>query len=165
MTPAVGPRPPPDQVWVPSSVTTRTRGVLLRAGLGILGVSALLVVVTVVLVLRAPGANGFPDAITRIGGTIGAYLILMAVVGLLNGRQALLGQAFLPGHARRIRRLLVVLWLLSVGMTAVIAYGAAAMPDGPVLTPILLPIGSCVLTGIAVLVARSVLTSAARGRS
>ena len=55
---------------VPSSVTTRTRGVLLRAGLGILGLSALLVVVTVVLVLRAPGANGFLNAITMTGGTI-----------------------------------------------------------------------------------------------
>lgn len=164
-TPAGRPPPPPGQVWVPEPVADRVRGALLGAGLGIVGAGALLVVVTVVMALSVPGANGFPDAMTMGGGTIGAYLIVMAAIVLLNGRHALSGQAFLPGHARRIRQSLVVLWLLSVVMTAVIAYGATALPGAPVLARLLLPIGSCVLTGIAVLVARSVLTPASPARS
>ena len=84
-------------------------------------------------------------------------LVVLAGIGLLDARQVVSGGSFLPGRARRVQRLLLVLFTLSVVIGGMCAYGMVSIGDGPITAPLLVPVAGCLLTALAVVVSRSVL--------
>ncbi|MCA1674549.1 MAG: hypothetical protein LC799_20960 [Actinobacteria bacterium] len=145
------------EVRLAAPVAAGIRAAVSRAGAGFLVAGALLAGVTLVLVLTAPSANGFLGAITIAGGTTGGVLVLLAGIGLLDARRVVSGQSFLVGRARRVQRLLLLLFLLSVVLGGICAYGMVGIGEGPVVASLLAPLAGCLLTALAVAVGRSVL--------
>lgn len=160
MTSAAGPQSSADQAWLPEPVAARIRSTCSRAGFSLLVMGPLLVVLSSVLVLTVPSGNGFLGAVTISGGTAGGSLVLLAGVVLLNARRLVPGRTFQVARARTVRRSIVALWLLSVAVFVVALVGMSGLSDGPTLSALIVPSASGVLTTIAVLVTRSVLTPA-----
>ena len=146
-----------EQVALPAATAAGIRTAVSRAGTGFLVAGALLGGGTVMLVLTAPGGNGFLGAITLAGGTTGGLLVVLAGIGLLDARQVVSGESFLAGRARRVQRLLLLLFTLSVVIGGVCAYGMLSIGAGPIAASLLAPLAGCLLSALAVVVARSVL--------
>ena len=167
---AGGPRQPgpagseqagPEQVALPTQAAAGIRAAVSRAGIGFLVAGALLAGGTPLLVLTAPGGNGFLGAITIAGGTTGGLLVVLAGISLLDARRVVSGGSFLIGRARRVQRLLLLLFTLSVVIGGMCAYGMLSIGEGPIAASLLAPLAGCLLSALAVVVSRSVLRSPA----
>ncbi|MGH4020058.1 MAG: hypothetical protein ACRDT0_12650 [Pseudonocardiaceae bacterium] len=146
-----------EQVAVPASAAAGVRTAVSRAGAGFLVAGALLAGGTPMLVLTAPGVNGFLGAITIAAGTTGGFLVVLAGISLLDARQVVSGGSFLIGRARRVQRLLLLLFTLSVVVGGMCAYGMLTVGEGPIAASLLAPLAGFLLSGLAVVVSRSVL--------
>lgn len=145
------------QVALPAPVAAGIQSSVSRTGIAFLVAGALLTAVTPVLVLTTPGPRGFLGAITISGGTTGGVLVLLAGIVLLDARQVVSERSFLIGRARRVQRLLLLLFVLSVVISGVCAYGMVSIGDGPIAAALPAPLAGCLLTALAVVVSRSVL--------
>jgi len=67
------------------------------------------------------------------------------------------GGSFVIGRARRVQRLLLLLFTLSVVIGGMCAYGMLSIGEGPIAASLLVPLAGCLLSGLAVVVSRSVL--------
>lgn len=147
-----------DQFQVPAPVAAGIRSAVIRAGVGFLLAGVVLVGVTVALVLTAPRGGGFLSSIALGGGANGGLLVMLAGFMLLDARQVVSGQSFLTGRARRVQRSLLLLFVLSVVISGMCAYGLVRVADEePIAGFLTLPLTSCPLIALAVVVARSVL--------
>ena len=117
---------------LPAAAAACIRTAVARAGVGFLLAGALLAGATALLVLTAPGGNSFLGAMTVAGGTTGGLLVVLAGIGLLDARQVVAGEYFLIGRARRVRRLLLLLFVLTVVIGGMCAYGMLSIDEGPV---------------------------------
>ncbi|MGH3907433.1 MAG: hypothetical protein ACRDTE_25140 [Pseudonocardiaceae bacterium] len=146
------------QVQVTAPVAAGIRSAVIRAGVGFILAGVLLVGVTVTLVLTAPREGGFLDPIALGGGANGGLLVMLAGFMLWDARKVVSGQTFLAGRARRVQRSLLLLFVLSVVISGICAYGLVRVADDePIAGFLTLPLTSCPLTALAVVVARSVL--------
>ncbi|HEX2297181.1 MAG TPA: hypothetical protein VHH34_01460 [Pseudonocardiaceae bacterium] len=146
-----------EQRAVPAPVAAGIRTTVARAGIGFLVAGALLAGGTALLVLTAPDGNGFLSAITVAGGTTGGLLVVLAGIGLLDARQVVSDGSFLIGRARRVQRLLLLLFILTVVIGGMSAYGMLSIGEGPIAASLLVPLAGCLLSALAVVVSRSVL--------
>lgn len=143
---------------VPAAIAVRIRTVTIRAGVSLLLAGVLLVGGTVAVLLTAPGQSGFLGSIALGGGANGGLLVMLAGFMLLDGRKVMSGQTLLTGRARRVQRSLLLLFVTSVVVSGICAYGLARVADEePIAGFLTLPLTSCPLTALAFVVARSVL--------
>lgn len=149
------------QVQLPAPVAAGIRSALTRVGLGFLLTGVLLVGVTVALVLTAPRGDGLLGPIALGGGANGGLLVMLAGFMLVDARKVVSGHIFLADRARRVQRSLLLLVAAAVVISGLCAYGLLRIADDePVAGLLTLPLTSCPLTALAVVVARSVLRPA-----
>lgn len=148
-----------DALPLPAPVAAEIRAGVTRAGVGFLLAGLLLAGITVTLVLAAPGGAGALRSVTLGGGVSGGALVVLAGACLLDARQLMPGQTFHVRRARRLHRLLLLLFLLSVVITGLCGYGLARVADAgdPIAAYLLPPLAGCGLTALAVVVARLLL--------
>jgi len=148
-----------DQVQLSAPVAAGIRGGATRAGVAFMFAGLVLAGLTVTLVLLALDGDG-PLIIT--GGVTGGAMVILAGAVLLDARQVVFGQSFVAGRARRLQRLLRLIFLASVVIGGLCAYGAVRIADEgeSVIASVVLPLVACVLTALAVVVGRSVLRPA-----